>query len=277
MVGKELQQVWNYLKRRSVELLGLVGMILIAVDFYLYSGSVFVSQTITYAGENQGALSVIFTGLLFYGYILQYRTSDRQREIMENQTDLMDAGYTPIVGIKDRSFKDGGDEIDLILANKGNSLARDLRVETVIAYETPQRADGNHRVEVSHYKTNTTPIERGGTTKWWKPDSGVMIGEGEGIEDDLYFSANLKVGSAAIEEDDEFLSKALDSLYEDGVDTVQIALVLKFRNAKMDESELPFYTTECNLDRLSNSNMNISRGMESEADDLREIRIHSRT
>lgn len=272
MFGLNIWGWFEWVKERIAGIVGVFGILMVLIDAVEYSGNLFTNDLVGYAGENEAALSVIVSALLFYGYILQYRTSDRQRKIMETQTDLMDAGYTPIVGIMDRDFSDGGNTANLSLINRGNSLARDLHVETIIAYEEPDQIE-------NHYLTYRSPVRRSSETTWWKPDQGILLNEGEGISEEdgaVKASADLKLKSTAPEEDDEILSEALNSLHSDGVDTVKIALVLTFKNAKMDESEIPFYTAECKLDRLERSDMDISRAMEIEDDDLREIKIHAR-
>lgn len=109
-----------------VVILGLI--VLSAGDFILRDGSVFLNSILQYADTHSTALSVLLSALLFTVYLMQYFIQNTQTELVSRQEKLMRAGYTPIVGVKDRKWgkkKVDETDIDTFEANKYQSITSD--------------------------------------------------------------------------------------------------------------------------------------------------------
>jgi type II secretory pathway pseudopilin PulG len=275
-------KIWSTIKTRWVELLGIISLAVIAADLWFASGSWFVNGVKTWASTNNGLASLILSAGLLFAYLLQFRTQDRQRvlmnqqkQIMNQQIEIMDAGYTPLIGVTQQTIKDHSSDpetaetesLELTVVNRGNSLATDLELHFLISYDT----------ENQQYTNLSDSLRRTEGGMWWNSGSGGSISS---EEDAVEFSIAAEVTDTKHSQDEPVnISDAIDSIFdnEDDIGEIEIATQLHYKDAKgnHEEIDLTIYTIQSsNGDadlRLSNANERAVRRPK-ESDKVTEIK-----
>jgi hypothetical protein len=245
-------QIWNGIKTRWVELLGIVFLIILGADLLLASGDWFVNGVKTWASMNNGLASLILSANLLFAYLLQFRTQDRQRVLMDQQKQIMDAGYTPLIGVlqqkienhsSDQKFPEA-ESLDLTIVNRGNSLATDLELQFLISYDT----------EDQRYTNYSGSLRRTEGGVWWSSGSGGSISP---EEDEVEFTTPVKVADTERPQDAPIdVANAIDNIFdsEKDLDSIEVATQLRYKDAKnnQEEVDLMIYTI-----RSSNRNSNL--------------------
>jgi len=270
-----LSKVAGLVRTRWVEILGIVFLAAIAIDLWFYSGGKFVNGIKNWASNNNGLASLILSASLLYAYLLQFRTQDRQRVLMNQQKEIMNADYTPLVGVTEQTVNDHtsnpqvpeAESIELTVTNRGNSLATDLELQFLISYES-----NNQR-----YINCRCPLRRTEDGVWWHSGSGGSISPEEcGVE----FTTPAKVADSEYDQGEHVdISNAIDQIFESNEDIGQIRIATKllYKDARgnQEEIDLTIYTINSsngNSDlKLSNSN---SRTVETpeDAENVEEIK-----
>lgn len=260
---------------------------LLSTDQLLLNGRYLVNPVMTFANANQQALSVIFSGMLVFAYLMQYQNQRSQRKIMDTQIQLMSAGYTPIVGVSDREWgaqredRENIDELDtedanrlfLGLSNTGNSTARNLQVWIGIDYNDSEEL-GNL------YRSYCTSLRRTSNTSWWHTDKGGALASTP--DETTIFQADLQLSK----EKKRWFRKnksqgripihiALEDLEENGIETAEIALILQYTTTTNQEEEIELGAFEVDLPSLKEDDMWLYRAMEMKEEDVDRIKQES--
>lgn len=265
-IGDYRSKILSTIRVRWVELLGIISLGFIAADLWYASGNWFVNGVKTWANTNNGLASLILSGGLLFAYLLQFRTQDRQRELMNQQKQIMDAGYTPLIGVTRQSVNDHSSDpetaetesLELTVVNRGNSIATDLNLHFLISYDT----------ENQRYTNHNNPLRRTENGMWWNSGSGGSISPNE---DPVKFSIAAEVTDTDPDQNEPVdISDAVDSIFEneDDVSEIEIATQLHYKDAKdnQEEIDLTIYTIQpsngdANL-KLSNANERAITGTE---------------
>lgn len=259
-----------------------VAIIVVIIDESTTDGSNLVQPVLSFAKENEAALTVILSGLLLFAYLMQYQNQRIQRNIMDRQVKLMRAGYTPILGVSNRKWGaekvETGEDQDqkqanrlfLDLSNTGNSTAQDLRLWTALWYEPTDEL--NH-----HYRPKTTPLRRTSDPSWWHSDEGGALAQKE--DSTTEFKADPKINKTNCtwyninqEEDPIYLHAALEELEEAGVVDVEIVFILKYTATTGAEEEIHLGAYEANLPGLKSDNMRVYRSQENKEERVENIK-----
>jgi hypothetical protein len=253
-----ISKAGDLVRTRWVELIGILFVVAVAIDLGFYSGDKFTNGIKIWASNNNGLASLILSASLLYAYLLQFRTQDRQRVLMNQQKEIMNAGYTPLVGVTEQNVSDytsnpripETESVELTVVNRGNSLATDLELHFLISYET-----NNQR-----YTDYSSPLRRTEDGVWWHAGSGGSISP---EESDVEFSTPARVTDTEYDRDEHVdIGDAIDQIFDsnDDVDQIQIATQLHYKDAKVNQKEidLTIYTINSsngNTDlKLSNGN-----------------------
>jgi hypothetical protein len=262
-----------------IVILGLIA--LSAGDFIFRDGSVFLNGVLDYADTHNTALTVLLSALLFTVYLMQYFIQNTQTDLISRQERLMRAGYTPIVGVKDREWgKKRGEGTDmetfeankyyLQLVNNGNSAARNLRLWIGIAYDAPGDQD-------NYYASNAVPLQRTDEGTWWPTDVGGALSEigGEATE----FVARPKVVKMEIggflRRDSELsevdIGDALQSIHGD-VEKVSLAFSVKYTTTTGDDQEITIGVIREKLSKLEGVDWTLYDAQEGSGSEFEEIK-----
>lgn len=229
-------KTWSFIKIRWVELLGIIFLTAVAIDLRAYAGNTFVNGVANWASNNDGLAPIILSAGLLFAYLLQFRTQDRQRVLMNQQKQIMDAGYTPLIGVTQQTLKDHSsnpktpetESLQLTIVNRGNSLATDLQLHFLISYDTDNQRYTNH----------SGPIRRTEDGEWWSSGSGGSISP---EEDEVEFSIPAEVTDTEHSQDESVdIADAIDDIFdsEDDVDEIEIATQLHYKDAKGNKKEI---------------------------------------
>lgn len=251
------------------------------IDFVIWGGEVLLNDILEYAKSRNTALSVLLSALLLIAYLMQYLIQDTQTDLASRQEKLMEAGYTPIVGVKSREWgKQRSDEADIEtfeankyyvqLVNNGNSAARDLRLWIGIEY------DPNNNE--TYYSSTTVPLQRTDEGTWWPTDVGGALSES--TDDGTEFVADpklTKVKKGGLLSKDEEIEKieigqALKSMCESGVEEVSIALSIRYTTATGDDQEIKVGIYREKLATLADVGWTVYDTQESSSDEFEEIK-----
>lgn len=248
-------KLWRFIKTRWVELVGVVFIAAVSIDLAVYSGVHFVNQTTSWASTNDGLASLLLSGGLLFAYLLQFRTQDRQRVLMNQQKQIMDAGYTPLIGVTEQNIEDNSsnpkitntESLQLTIVNRGNSLATDLQLHFFISYGSDNQRYINH----------FGPLRRTDDALWWNSRSGGSISPEEG---EIEFSIPAEVSDTKPNQDEAIdIADAIDAIFESGNDIseIKIATQLQYKDIKGNEKEidLTIYTI-----KSSSGNANLKLG-----------------
>lgn len=264
----------DLIRTRWVEIIGIFFLTAVAIDLGISAGNQFVNDIETWASNNTGLASLILSASLLYAYLLQFRTQDRQRVLMNQQKEIMDAGYTPLVGVIDQTVTDHtsnpevpeAESVELTIVNRGNSLATDLELHFLISYDATDQRYTNH----AH------PLRRTESGVWWHSGSGGSVSP---EESEIEFSTPAKVTDTEHSQDEHVdISDAIDQIFDsEDVDQIKVATQLHYKDAKGKQKEinLTIYTikpSSGNTDlKLSNAD---SRAIETpeEAEEIEEIK-----
>lgn len=263
----------------------LVGMLTLLfstlVDYTFFGGDVFLNEILGFADTHSTALSVILTGLLLMAYLMQYLVQDTQAELAKRQEKLMQAGYTPIVGVKSRTWgkERWDDETDLDpfkankyfleLVNTGNSTARDLRLWIGVDYETD--------CESSYYASNSVPLKRTEEGEWWPTDVGGALSETDGSTEFLAEPKLKEMEPTCFLKDDKQVSEtaiddALEEISERGVEEISIALSVQFTTATADTREINIGVYREQLSKLEEVDWTLYDAQKSSSEEFDEIK-----
>lgn len=229
-------KVWSFIKTRWVELLGIIFLAAVAIDLSVYAGEQFVNGVTSWASTNDGLASIILSAGLLFAYLLQFRTQDRQRVLMNQQKQIMDAGYTPLIGVTQQTLEDHSsnpeisetESLQLTIVNRGNSLATDLQLHFLISYDTDNQRYTNH----------SGPLRRTEDGVWWRSGSGGSISP---EEDEVEFSIPAAVTDTEYSQDEPIdIADAIDDIFESegDIDEIEIATQLHYKDAKGNKKEI---------------------------------------
>lgn len=229
-------KAWSFIKTRWVELLGLIFLTAIAIDLAVYAGEQFVNGVTSWASTNDGLASLILSAGLLFAYLLQFRTQDRQRILMNQQKHIMDAGYTPLIGVTQQTIEDQStdpetsetESLELTVVNRGNSLATDLQLHFLISYDTDNQRYTNH----------SDPLRRTENGVWWSSGSGGSISP---EEDEVEFSIPARVTDTKHGRSEPVdIADVIDDIFEteDEIDEIEIATQLHYKDAKGNQKEI---------------------------------------
>jgi hypothetical protein len=256
-------------------LLPLTAVLIIAAviaDKALADSSYIIQPSLSFAKDNESALTVILSGLLLFAYMMQYQNQRIQRNIMNRQVNLMKAGYTPILGVSSREWgaertepgdnpdQDQANRLFLNLSNSGNSTARDLCIWTELSYEPTKDLDYD-------YRSYPSPLRRTSDAIWWHSDEGGALAQTE--EDTIEFKADPKVNQIERgwfkinrERRPMLLHTALEDLEKAGVKDVEIGFILRYTATTGSEEEIYLGAYEADLSRLKDYDMWMHRAQE---------------
>lgn len=256
--------------------------IIVVLDGVLTDGSVIIQPTMDFAAANRNALSVIISALLVFAYLMQYQSHRIQRRIMDRQVKLMQAGYTPILGVSSRTWgvdqsnnitdidQQEANKLLLRLSNSGNSTARDLRIWTGLAYDAPSELEYD-------YCSAEAPLRRTSDTAWWHSDRGGALAPTEDNEP-VEFQADPVINEIARgwlkfqrEGKITLLHTALEKLESEDVKNVEIGFILKYTSTTGTEEEIYLGAYEADLPKLKQDDMKIYRTQENKEEDVESI------
>ncbi|MFC4540439.1 hypothetical protein ACFO5R_00640 [Halosolutus amylolyticus] len=229
-------KVWSFIKTRWVELLGIIFLAAVTIDLSIYAGEQFVNSVTSWASTNDGLASIILSAGLLFAYLLQFRTQDRQRVLMNQQKQIMDARYTPLVGVTQQTLEDHSsnpeisetESLQLTIVNRGNSLATDLQLHFLISYDTDNQRYTNH----------SRPLRRTEDGVWWSSGSGGSISP---EEDEVEFSVPAEVTDIEHSQDEPIdIADAINDIFvsEGDIDEIEIATQLRYKDAKGNQKEI---------------------------------------
>lgn len=188
------------------------------------------------------AVNIVVNVLLTGALIILYRDLST---IQARQVQAMKASDTPLVGIIgwemtaeafEQDSAGSSERLALTLSNKGNSIARDLRVSFAVSYETAGPAPRIRSKEV--------PVRRTEGRSWWHSDMGASLPEGT-AEVDFYTTPSFVHVRPDTEDDEEIrFDKVAELLSAAGIERARVALSLRYRNAAGEESEIEFAVYE---------------------------------
>lgn len=240
----------------------LGGLVLVAtiVDISLYDNTLFVESVLKTAKANKASLSVVISALLLFAYILQFLSQHLQRKIMTRQETLMNAGFTPILGVTNHEF---GYEIDgetktqeeknrlfLDVINNGNATARDLRIWFGISYEGACRFNPL----IWSDEVRLTRKEDGA---WWPADTGGALSNSSEFATRFVCEPKLKcrcmdwyVPKLLNSYDEIPIHKALKKLEEKESEEFRLAMVLRYKTTVGNEEEVPITGFKANPGKI---------------------------
>lgn len=253
----------------------------VVLDKIVTDGSYIIQPSLSFANQNDTALTVILSGLLLFAYLMQYQNQRIQRGIMARQIRLMRAGYTPIIGVSSREWgadrrnhgeslnQDEANRLFLDLSNSGNSTARDIRLWVGVSYDSPSCSD-------YIYSSKSVPLRRTSDTSWWHSDDGGALGQTDGNPVEFKADpalAKVEDGWFSYRRDGESISlhKALEELNDSGVVNVEIGLVLKYTATTGTKEEIALGSYEANLPQLDDDDMRVYRAQENREERVRVI------
>lgn len=274
-----LSKVFQFLSYYFLPLIILSTVLAISADAGFADGAHLIQPTLSLAKDNQATLSLIISGLLLFAYLMQYQNQRIQRGIMNRQMNLMRAGYTPIIGVSNRSW--GVNKVDLTadpdpdevnrlfleLSNSGNSTARDLRLWTGLLYESTSELD-------NYFRSYASPLRRTSGASWWHSDKGGAIAQTEGDTLELKGDPMVKkVGRGFFKPDSEpvYLHRALEKLEHAGVEEVEVGFILKYTSTTGSEEEIHLGAYEANLSNLKEQDMWMYRAQENKEERIGNI------
>ncbi|SDZ92775.1 hypothetical protein SAMN04488065_1269 [Haloplanus vescus] len=238
------QSILRFISIRWVELLGFIFLIAIAIDHGIYAGDKFINSVTTWASENNGLASVILSTGLLFAYLLQFRSQDRQRVLMEQQKQIMNAGYTPLIGVIQQDLEDHStnpktsetESLKLTIVNRGNSLATDLEVHFLITYDAHNQRYTNH----------SGPLRRTEDGVWWNSGSGGSLSP---EESEVEFHIPVEVTDTKCSQNEPTdIADAINDIFDSGnsIDEIEIATQLRYQDAKGNQKEidLTIYTIQ---------------------------------
>ncbi len=247
----------------------------------LRDGSVFLNGVLEYADTHNTALSVLLSALLFTAYLMQYFIQNTQTDLASRQEQLMRAGYTPIVGVKDREWgKKRVDETDMAtyeankyylqLVNNGNSAARDLRLWIGVAYDVPEDQE-------IYYASNAVPLQRTDEGTWWPTDVGGALSD-TGDEATEFVArprlVKMKMGGFLRNDSElgeEDIGDALESIHGD-VEEVSLAFSVKYTTTTGDDQEITIGVIREKLSKLEEVDWTLYDAQEASSDEYDEIK-----
>jgi len=245
---------WTYSKNNPVYIVLLTVIVAVGIEVF-HPKQLFLNSLFRWARSNTGTASLILTISLIFAYLLQFQTSMKQQRLMKQQKDIMNAGYTPLVGVTDHSVEPWesfsgppSERLVLSLTNRGNSVAKGLQVKFDIVYE------GNQQ-----YASYSKPLRRLNEHNQGRNFEGGVISH---TEETVKFQAyaevwNTKTGSpvditAAVADifDNKIgkidsqhglkpRSKISDQNKDDSQRLVRIEISIIYYNAKDEENILP--------------------------------------
>lgn len=230
--GSEAGGVWRTIeglvKGRWLEILIILLIGAVLVDNLFNSGNLFFNRLESWSNTNEGFASILLSALLLAAYVLQFRSNDRQRVLMEQQKDIMIAGYTPVIGVLNQEVKDYTDddtkqvdeELLLEIVNRGNSLAQDLAI----------RFEIEHEGRKSLFDSNSVPLIRVEQGTWWTSGSGGTLSH---EEEKTRFTAEVSLNTKQGE--DLSITEAAEKLFQeendDKIDRFSVITYLTYKDA----------------------------------------------
>ncbi|WP_162562391.1 hypothetical protein [Salinigranum rubrum] len=243
------------------------------VSFLLFGVSIAAYILFRFTGldvaEVLQAISIVVSILLTGALIVLYRDLS---VIQGDQVKIMEASYTPIVGITGWEIApdvleddppEPFDRLRLTLSNQGNSLACDLRVMFAIAYDAEKLP-----FEVC---SKEVPVNRVKDQFWWHSDMGGVLPE-DTTEVDFYTTPTFLLLNEDGEEMIRF-DEVVEKLAKADVEEARLALSLRYQNAAGDEAEIDFATFNVDIERCKERDSRLKyakRGALSSASGIRE-------
>lgn len=220
-------------------------------------------------------ISIVINVLLTGALILLYRDLSI---IQDRQVRTMKASYTPLVGIiewemTEKAFEEdspgSSERLKFTLSNKGNSMARDLRVWFAISYETPARE--------ARIRSKEIPVRRVEGRWWGHSDIGGSLPEGS---DNVEFYATpallyLRPESEAAET--HRFREALNDLSAAGIEEARLSLSLRYRNATGEEAEIDFAVYQLDVQNLLDQDGRLRFARMERVSDAEEIKANAET
>ncbi|WP_257627811.1 hypothetical protein [Haloplanus salinarum] len=202
---------------------------------------------------------------------MQYLVQDIQADIASQQSELMSAGYTPIVGVVSRKWgKQRDDDMDietpeankyyLELANNGNSAARDLELWIGVYYRFNRSK--------TYFSSNSVPLKRTQEGTWWPTDVGGALSESEGTTEFVAEPKLRKIEKSSLlkrskEIDETEIGEALKTIYNDGVNEVSVVFSVTYKTATGENQEIEVGAYQEKLSRLENHDWKLYYAQES--------------
>lgn len=257
-----LRSVKRFIAAYLLPAIGLIVLVAILIDVARFDSRLFVQDTLNFARENEVSLSVIISALLLFAYLLQFQSQYFQRKIMSRQETLMNAGYTPILGVTSQEFGQER-EVDTNkpedmnrfyadIVNNGNSTARNLRMWFGISYNgSPLKRPLVRSTEV------TLTREQEGT--WWPRNIGGALSHSPDSPTTFICDPKVKYKKKIDPQGRQWLTKlftnpilnpcyeyervpvheALEELSSQNIDEFRLALVLRYNTTVGNEDEIP--------------------------------------
>ncbi|WP_152423123.1 hypothetical protein [Natrinema versiforme] len=223
------------------------------VDHVVLSGEILSNNELDFADKNDSVLSVLISGFLLIAYLMQYLVQDSQHELMSRQESIMNAGYTPILGVTSSEWgNERNDNIDLEpheankyymnIMNSGNSTARDLRLKTEIG-SCAEPAD------ITFY-SHSVPLQRTSEGTWWPTDVGGALSESHNEPTEFYASPKVRKieKTGLLKRDKEIrevhIHTALQAIEKSdnnsatGTNEVKITIYVKYKTATGSKQEI---------------------------------------
>lgn len=263
----------NIRKRASWLLLGTIVIFFLVslIDLQFYSGELLINGILSYTKENEVPLSIIISALLLVAYLMQYFIQETQAELASRQEKLMEAGFTPIIGITKREWgKNRRDDTDmdtreankiyLDMVNYGNSTAKNLRLWVGIDYD-----DGPSDRYFASTPVNLQRTEEG---TWWPTDvGGALSNEAESSTE---FSASPKLQEVKKsgflkrreEAEDILIEEALEDLKSEGIEEVTLLLELRYETTTGEEQSVNLALYQAKLAQLEDSDWQLYSAQE---------------
>jgi hypothetical protein len=166
-----------------------------------------------------------------------------QNRILRRQRRVMSAGYSPVVSVRDVSFTErdasefptGGQgslqTIEIEATNRGNDIAADLELRCIVDYDTER----SELLSCLKRSSSVLPVPRTTALQLEDESDGIYRDGGPALPPTMDKPATL-YGHIGVDHDGRYCSipDAIDIATEDGVDSLRLGFVLRYRDASGD-------------------------------------------
>lgn len=274
----------NSLRRTISQTLMVVLLVFIFVmlsDMAFLDGRILTNSLLESLKSNNTAISVLLSALLLLAYLMQFLVQDTQTDLMKSQQKIMNAGYTPIIGIKSKEWgKQRSEDTDidpyeankyyLELANDGNSTARDLRLWIGVNYDYDDHDE--------YYTSTTVPLQRTDEGTWWPTDVGGALSEATDTSTEFVADPALDkmrktlCGRSDKSIENENIDTVLESLYDCGVEEVALVFSIRYSTSTGEDQEIDIGVRREKLRTLESVGWTLYDTQEGSSDEIETVK-----